>query len=265
MVPSNLACNNHGKYYISPTKPTTPPAPVSSCALNNIDEAPMGRIYNGIDAPSGSYPFYVAIRGESYKTVINNQLIFSSVSASNGYSFGGILVGSQYVLSHNDLANDGAKVAYGLKPGDDYSNVFDSSNPNLVEISTKATFGNGEVALFQIPPITFDEFTQPAQLSDCSGPSGPIVGDQLAIFGLGEYSASEGGSDTVQGKCIDVVENSANCTSSAAAMGSNYFCANSDFCYNDRGGPLVATKNGVHYAVSVIEYTESYCIRKPSL
>ena len=151
-------------------------------------------------------------------------------------------------------------------PGDNYRSIFNEENPNYVEVIDKIELtNNNDYALFRIPPIEFDTFTQPAQLTDCSGGSKANMGDELTIFGLGENTANfYEYADSMIGKCFQVLEQTEQCDSVAVdkGMANNYFCADSDYCYYDQGGPIVAVRNKIAYVVSMVENTGRTCDSK---
>ena len=153
-------------------------------------------------------------------------------------------------------------MAYGLVPGYKIHEFVSGSYPNYLTMTDRQVLpSNSDLAIFKIPPVTFDSNTQPIMLTDCSGGSGANIGDVLTIFGLGDTTPTlYNVPDRMQVKCFEVEQSSTTCDSVATTNGwSSYFCGDSDFCNGDNDGPIVAYRDNTAYLVSMVPYTSASC------
>ena len=148
-----------------------------------------------------------------------------------------------------------------MKPGSGWHNLFNSSIHNLLSVTEQIPVGDSGLTLLKIPPVSFDSFTYPANLTDCSGESKVNIGDVLTVFGFGEHTAtSYAFPDSLQAKCFEVEENSASCSSTAIEQRINsYFCGNMDYCFRDFGAPVMAFRKDIPYVASLGGFSLRVC------
>ena len=207
----------------------------------SIHENRTSRIYGGADAPAGSFPFFVA------------------VLELDGEMNGGVILNNRYVLTQQYVL--GSKIAHSLQPGDNYNNLFTAANPNVIDVEEIITIpGNAEITLLRLAsPIPYGPLAKPALISDCSGPSKPILGESLATFGLGRVS-SETYADTMQVTCGQVITPTSNCIQDASDYEmEDSICITSSTCYYEWGSPIVAIQNDQAYLVGIIYLGDTGC------
>ena len=193
----------------------TPPAPPFPCP---VEAGRRGRILQGQTATY--YPFFA----------VGNVFI------------GGIILSPEYVLTIKSTSAP-FKVAYGLQPGQMYTNVF--SGPNAVDVSTTYDITTNLRILKVSPPIPFGPDVGAARISDCSGPSNPVVGDQVAFYGIGMNEFFQFQNEVKFG-CGQIAEPP--CFEDANTM-----CVLSPSAIGDLGGPIMKMgPDGYYYLVGVI-------------
>ena len=208
-----------------------------------IHESRLPKIGGGFDADSGSFPFAVA------------------VEQSDGDITQGVILSSEYIISDTSGL---VRVAYGIQPHESFSDLFNGSHSKVVDvINTIPIENNTELYLSRVsPPMVFGRNAQPALISDCSGPSNPIVGERLALFGLGYDTLNDyNTADTMQVVCGQVYDPSV-CASIAAGFGlTESICMTGTPCSWDWGGPIMAKQGNDNYLVGIIylAYSATTC------
>ena len=207
----------------------------------SIHENRTSRIYGGIDAPAGTFPFFVAVLED------------------DGEINAGVIVDSSYVLTQDKVA--GVKIAHSLQPGDSQVDAFNSANPNIIDVEEIIPVpGNSKLSLLRLAsPISYGPLARPAMISDCSGPSKPIIGESLAHFGLG-YVAGTTYAETMQVKCGQVMTPTSNCINNADTFDMvDSICISTTTCWYDWGGPIVTIQNDQVYLVGITHLGVTSC------
>ena len=223
---------------------STPEPTGSSNWPCQIHQSRSSRIFNGTDAEAGSFPFYVAVK-ENY-----------------GGFRAGVIIDSYHVLTQ--FLVDGAQIAYGIETGQSFTDIFQESNPNIINVDEIIAIpGNSDLILLRLAShIPFGPLTSAVSISDCSGPSKPIIGESLAYYGLG-YTTYGNNAETMQVKCGEVVVTTAGCINIASYYGmEESFCMITTACSNDRGGPIVAFEDNQVYLVGIQVGLVSNCYGK---
>ena len=204
------------------------PCPVSS----DMD----GRIAGGLNAKSGTFPFYVAVLWNDTEPI------------------GGTLLSPEHILVDNYPPY--SIVAFGLEPGQSYYDAL--TGPNVRDV-VNTTVINDELAILHVSsPIPMGPLVKPAIVTDCSGPSSPTIGKNVAYFGLGHVDPEGTWAETMQVKCGIVLNQTESCQFDEADYGlDESVCINIDTCVGDWVGPIVAKDDDDYYLVAIIHLVEN--------
>ena len=168
------------------------------------------------------------------------------------------MIDSEYILTVTNQTV--ARAAYGLESQQSFSDVFAATNTKIVTVVQTLTVpNNDEVILLKVsPPITFDALTQPARISDCSGPSQAVVGEELAYFGLGVSKQPSDLSTTMRVACAPIESGHSKCDQVAQALDlQTPLCLEAKPCISDQGGGIMTLENGNFYVVGLLLRTEA--------
>ena len=232
--------------------PTTSPLPTEPVSLSSTTE-PTGsskwpcrihenretRNFQGTNADAGSFSFYVAVE-------------------ENSKFKAGVIISPYFILTTpivdaERISRIPGKIAYGIETGQSFTDIFQETNSNLINVDEIIAIpGNSDLILLRLAShIPFGPLTSAVSISDCSGPSKPIIGESLAYYGLG-YTTYGNNAETMQVKCGEVVETTAGCINIASYYGmEESFCMITTACSNDRGGPIVAFEDNQVYLVGI--------------
>ena len=199
------------------------PCPLASTRASRIFE---GQI-------ADYYPFFVVINWNTFN--------------------GGVILSPEYVMIYGSVTP--SKVAYGIEPGQNYAAAL--SGPNVVNVVQNIYVAPGLSIVKVSPPITFGPLASAALLSDCSGPSNPQLGQDVAFYGMGR---DETGSypDSVMVGCGQVIAPTASCDFDVGDRGFSYsLCLLTNACTRDWGGPIMAKGPDGYYLAAIIHRVNS--------
>ena len=171
----------------------------------------------GNDAPSGTFPFFV----------------------SNGL-IGGVIIHSHYILTISGY--ESSRFGYGLTEQQSLADILDPSYPYITNVVESIALGDEEMVIARVdPPFEFSPTVQPLKISDCSGPSNPVIGTTIGIFGLGVME-SVAYAETMQVTCVETIEFTETCAI-YDKFNDQSVCVPLSACYSDEGGPIVVENN----------------------
>ena len=168
-------------------------------------------------------------------------------AACEGSFFGSLYYGSAIILSPDYILTftfefSINRVAYGLQPGQTLQSAF--SSPNVVNVIDSDDISDFLRILKVSPPIPFGPDVGAARISDCSGPSYPVVGDQVAFYGLGKDETGQY-PDHVQVGCGQITQ--LNCYTLPSLI-----CILSPSGIGDNGGPIIKMGPDGYYLTAMI-------------
>lgn len=217
----------------------------------------MGRIYGGIQATYGMYPWQAAIR---------RRLGFLSMHL---HHCGGTIIGEYWIVSAAHCFRDASKGQIIVRTGDlnsgfrdKYEQEFDVDN--IIIHEQYSSYGyDYDIALLKLRPIygrgiVFNDYVQPACLPNDTTPYQP--GQQCLISGWGEY---EDDSQSIHLKAarVPIVDHRTCNRLYKQTITSNMVCAGylaggTDTCAGDSGGPLVCKIQDKYTLMGVVSFGE---------
>ena len=200
-------------------------------------------------------PFPCPIATERQGRIYQGQIVdyypfFVSVATGGPARYGGVLLSPEYILS-DWTTTPTMYVAYGIRPGQSANEAL--TGPNRVTVVNRTQLTD-VITIYKVsPPIPLGPYAQPARISDCSGPSNPSVGQDVAFYGLG-MDESGFSLDTTKVSCSQIEEPT--CDGSDFP---HFLCMLNNVCSLSQGGPIMVQGPDGYYLAGMIKKFNSPC------